>query len=164
MANPFQSIYNSILAAFTGSTAVTDLVIADNIVNLNSRVEPVLDGRQPGDLPCLILWPEPSGDENLHGSSSNAEYELNFRLQYKTDQEKLAATAGLWAMKFAIQKALFAKLPDFDSKYIVKFEQGQWSPLTPLVAETEDGDERGWQAEKILTISACVPHTELIVN
>ena len=161
MPTPFADVYASLITALTGSLEVRALVALDNIVRLDTELEPLIDDRNVGDLPALILNPIPGGSGELYATSTRAEFIRVYELAYETDEEKLAATAGLFALDFAVQQALFQAGPTLGNRFVNAYEQSAWSPMTPTEVDQFQSQERGWRSAMTFTMQLFVNHDEM---
>jgi len=161
MADPFSDVYAAVITVLLASPSVTALVDADNIVRLDTEIEPLIDDRNVGDLPMLMLTPVPGGENNLHHTSDTAQFVRSYELIYATDEEKLAATYGLNALDYAVMRALYSNMPRLGCPYISWFELGEWGPLTPMDVDNQAEQERGWQSRMTIDIIIEVQHVDL---
>ncbi len=161
MSDPFSDVYAAVITVLEASPSVVALVDVANIVRLDTELEPLIDDRNTGDLPLLMLVPVPGGENNLHHTTTTAQFIREYELFYSTDQEKLSASAGLNAVDFAVMKALYSNMPTLGCRYITKFELAEWSPLTPTEVDETTDQERGWQSRLPIEITIEVQHTEL---
>jgi len=167
MATPFGSVYASVFTPLT-TAAVRALVPTDNQVRHDTERPPLIDDRQPGDLPSLELLIEPGAPINLHSSSDEASVDMLFRLEYRTDQEKLAAEYGLFPLFWAVLRAYYTAGVTLGNSYIVSWDITTWEPLDPfeIMAEAgmEQGRELGWRSSMQVLVHTTIPHSELLVT
>jgi len=166
MATPFSSVYATLFTTLSGSTEVTAIAPAGNMVRHDTEYPALIDHRQVGDLPCLELLPVPAGGGNLWDSSDTAEVPMLFEWLYKTGEEKLAATLGLWNLQWAILRAYYTAGVNLGNSYITRWTLATWEPLAPLEPGLVPGqkDEQGWQSSMQILVDTEIPHTELLVT
>lgn len=161
MADPFTSAYTALCDALTGSSYVTAIVDADNIVTMNTLRPPGLDYRAFGDTPTLFVTPRTGGDaDDAWHISTTARALLPVDLDVWTADERLAEV--LWPLRFAILRALYAATPTLGSSYVQRADPSAgWAPLEPGDATLRYDTESGWGARMTVTLELRIPHTEL---
>ena len=158
ITNPFTSAYASLFEALN-STPVTDLLLEDNLVRLDTKQEPQIDGRITGDLPSLRLNVVANNGGNWHSSNCLSEFPMLFELELKTATEKLSAEGGLFDVKWRVLKALYQAGGTLGNGYIERWEITDWTPIDPVEASLTD--EQGWQGTATIALILNIPHTEL---
>ena len=158
MGNPFQDAYDAVASTLANSAGVTALVSV-NVIRLDDDLEPLIDDYNAGDLPLLRLTLADSGERNLHASSQSADMPMALQLEYVTDREELAATAGLFALDWVVLRCLAAALPNFGCRYITKFELGGFTPQEPR--EVAEPQETGWRATMPIILYLSINHNEI---
>ena len=166
MATPFSSVYATLFTTLSGSAEVTAIAPAGNMVRHDTEYPALIDHRQVGDLPCLELLPDPSAGRNLHATSDSAEIDMLFSLVYRTGEEKLAATLGLWNLDWAVLRALYTAGVTLGNEYITQWNITAWEPIAPLEPGFGPGqnDEQGWESSMQILVSTSIPHSELLVT
>lgn len=168
MTTPFGSIYATLFTTLSGSAEVTAIAPAGNMVRHDIEYPALIEDRQVGDLPSLELLIEPGAPRNLHHSSSSATADMLFRLWYATDQEKLAATLGLFELDWAVLRALYTAGVTLGNTYITQWDLTSWDPMEPLEPIIKPGFEQtlepGWRSSMQILVSTQIPHSELLVT
>lgn len=156
IVDPFTKAFNAVAEAVKSSPSVTAIVDASNVVT-GLDVQPVIDYRQAGDLPALIVMQESSDGDNLWSSSTTADFEMVISFRLMTGDERIGK--HLNPMRWAIARALVTAGVTAGDSAIVAHNLSAFSVISKP-SETTDID-RGWIAEAILAINLCIDHAEM---
>lgn len=157
-ASPTETVYQDLLATIRLSAGVQLLVAAGNIHGYEDEEEQVLGYHESGDMPHLEFRPVPGGQQWLREDTDNSLAEVQFKLVFLTDSERLQGARGLWAVDWAIERALYARLKLIKpGDAMIHLSRGPFSPLEPSKSERFAG-ERGWCAE--MEITALIQFTD----
>jgi len=154
--------YAALYEAIATAAPVLAIVDAANILRHDIEQTPLIDSRNYGDLPSLDIIPTGGGDVNVFHSTDTAMIDMILELEFKTGEEKAGAKKGLWAVRFAVIRALFINGVTLGNQYIEQWNLGAFDNLTPLEVASEFEDEVGWQSTAALTLTLKIPHDELI--
>jgi hypothetical protein len=165
MPTPFGSIYASLIAPLATAEVAA---IAGNLIRHDIEYPALIESPQSGDLPSLELLIEPGAPVNIWNSGDTARVDMLFRLIYRTDQEQLAASIGLFELFWAVLRAFFTAGVKLGNSYITQWDITTWEPLEPYEVLAEPGiaedSEQGWQSSMQILVHTEIPHSELLVT
>lgn len=156
IVDPFTRAFNAIVAAVKASPSVLAVVEAKNIVDALD-LQPVIDFREAGDLPALVVMAESSDGDNLWSSSTTADFEMVISFRLMTGDERIGKYLN--PMRWAIARALVTAGVTGGDGRIVAHTLTTFSVIAKP-GEATDTD-RGWIAEMILTLNLCIDHAEM---
>lgn len=167
MVTPFSSIYASLITPLRTAEVIA-IAPLGTLIRWDTEYPALIDDRQVGDLPSLELMVIGGAPVNLNDSSDGATVDMLFELTFRTDQEKLTATLGLFNLFWAVLRALFTAGTKLGNSYITSWDITSWEPLGPLDPQLVTGftkkSEQGWQSTMQILVNTQIPHSELIVT
>ena len=156
-----ESVYQDLLSVIQNSSDVQALVAAGNIHGYETEEQQVLGFHESGDMPHLEFWPVPGGQRWLRFDCDNAKSDVQFKLRFLTDTERMNGPRGLWALDWAIHRAFYQRIGLIKAgDQMIDLTLSDFGPLEPWKAERQDG-VRGWCAELTIAVQIQMTYSDL---